>query len=129
MSLTESNLVKNMANRRNNPDEYKFGRSNSVKVKKGKGKKNNQNHRVVRRRIIRRVPFILVFWAFLFHSEKLHPILHKSSTSANTAAWFSQSQYSMMGVYAMGDDGRDSFSGGSSMGYGEEEEKRTNIFA
>lgn len=47
MSLTESNLVKNMANRRNNPDEYKFGRSNSVKVKKGKGKKNNQNHRVM----------------------------------------------------------------------------------
>ena len=85
---------------------------------------NNQNHRVVRRRIIiiRRVPFFLVFWAFLFHSEKLHPILHKPST-ANTDAWFSQSQYSMMGVYTMGDDGRDSFSGGSSMGYEEEEEK------
>jgi hypothetical protein len=41
------NLVKNMANRRNNPDEYKFGRNHHVKVKKGNGKQNNQNHRAM----------------------------------------------------------------------------------
>lgn len=46
-SLAKSNLVKNMANRRNNPNEYKFGRNHRVKVKKGKGKNNNQNHRVM----------------------------------------------------------------------------------
>ena len=87
---------------------------------------NNQNHRVVRRRIIR-VPFILVFWAFLFHSEKLHPILLHPSM-ANTAAWFSQSQYSMMGAYAMEDDGIDSFSGGSSsMGYDENVEGQRSL--
>lgn len=46
-SRAETNLVKNMANRRNNPSEYKFGRNHHVKVKKGKGKQNNQNHRVM----------------------------------------------------------------------------------
>jgi hypothetical protein len=43
----ESGLVENMANRKDNPDEYKFGRSNSLKVKKSKGKINNQNHRTI----------------------------------------------------------------------------------
>ena len=43
----ESGLVENMTNRKDNPGEYKFGRSNSLKVKKGKGKVNNQNHRTM----------------------------------------------------------------------------------
>ena len=41
------NLVKNMANRRNNPNEYKFGRNHHVKVKKGKGKQKKHNHRAM----------------------------------------------------------------------------------
>ena len=43
----ESNLVKDMANRKDNPDDYKFSRNNSLKVKKGKGKVNDQSHRVM----------------------------------------------------------------------------------
>lgn len=43
----KSGLVENMANRKDNPGEYKFGRSNSLKVKRGKGKVNNQNHRTM----------------------------------------------------------------------------------
>ena len=46
---------------------------------------------------------------------------------ANTAAWFSQSQYSMMGAYAMGDDGIDYSFSGSSMGYEEEGERRRSL--
>ena len=47
MSRPESNLVKNMADRKDNPTEHKFGRDNSLKVKKGKGKVNDQNHRTM----------------------------------------------------------------------------------
>ena len=47
MSRPESNLVKNMADRKDNPTEHKFGRNNSLKVKKGKGKVNDQNHRTM----------------------------------------------------------------------------------
>ena len=43
----KSGLVENMANRKDNPNEYKFGRNHRLKVKKGKGKVNNQNHRTM----------------------------------------------------------------------------------
>lgn len=44
-SSSKLKLVEKMANRRNDPNEYKFGRNHHVNLKKGKGKKNQQNHK------------------------------------------------------------------------------------
>ena len=47
MSRPESNLVKNMSDEEHKPSAKKFGRNHHLKVKKGKGKVNNQNHRTM----------------------------------------------------------------------------------
>ena len=47
MSRLESNLVKNMSDEEHKPSAKKFGRNHHLKVKKGKGKVNNQNHRTM----------------------------------------------------------------------------------
>jgi len=43
----ESNLVKNMSDEEHKPSAKKFGRNHHLKVKKGKGKVNDQNHRTM----------------------------------------------------------------------------------
>jgi len=47
MSRPESNLVKNMSDEEHKPSAKKFGRNHHLKVKKGKGKVNDQNHRTM----------------------------------------------------------------------------------
>jgi hypothetical protein len=47
MSRPESNLVKNMSDEEHKPSAKKFGRNHNVKVKKGKGKQNDRNHRAM----------------------------------------------------------------------------------
>jgi len=68
---------------------------------------NNRVERTVRvettttRRRIRvrvRVPFILLFWAFLFHSESLHPIL-QNPTSKAVQEWFGEQYPSISTEY------------------------------
>jgi len=68
---------------------------------------NNRVERTVRverttRRRIRvrvRVPFILLFWAFLFHSESLHPIL-QNPTSKAVQEWFGEEYPSILTEYS-----------------------------
>ena len=70
---------------------------------------NNRVERTVRferttttRRRIRvrvRVPFILLFWAFLFHSESLHPIL-QNPTSKAVQEWFGEQYPSISTEYS-----------------------------
>jgi len=66
---------------------------------------NNRVERTVRfertthRRIRVRVPFILLFWAFLFHSESLHPIL-QNPTSKAVQEWFGEQYPSISTEYS-----------------------------
>jgi len=51
-----------------------------------------QHHAHRRRRIIIRVPPFLLIWAILFHSERIHPILHIPNSIA-IKDWFHIQQY------------------------------------
>ena len=51
-----------------------------------------QHHGRRRRRIIIRVPPFMLIWAILFHSERIHPILHIPNSIA-IKDWFHIQQY------------------------------------
>jgi len=59
----------------------------TVRIENHPQQQHHHAHRHRRRRMIIRVPPFMLIWAILFHSERIHPILHVPNSVA-IKDWF-----------------------------------------